>query len=106
MLYAHAFSVSWFGWCKACLDIQSARCIDHLVGVFVGDEDAAEAVKNLTVSPTETARGAEAASAQPSPQKDRGGGDHEEDDEPEEDEEARERELQRIHEELQKEDNR
>jgi hypothetical protein len=61
----------------------------------------AEAVKNLTVSQPPPAP----SRSEASPNKG-GGGDHDEDDDQEEDQEARNKELQRIHEELQKADNR
>ncbi len=64
-------------------------------------DSAAEAVKNLAVSPSRPAP----ASSEASPNKGRAV-DHDEDDEQEEDQEARNKELQRIHEELQKADNR
>lgn len=65
--------------------------------------NAAEAVKNVTISPPPAAP----TSSQASPQKDKDRGNHhDEDDEQEEDQEARNKELQRIHEELQKQDNR
>ncbi|CAL8464442.1 g3977 [Coccomyxa elongata] len=66
-------------------------------------DSAADAVKELTVAPPTPAP----STSESSPQKDKGGGaDHEEDDDQEEDQEARKKELQRIHEELQKADNR
>lgn len=66
-------------------------------------DSATDAVKELNVSPPTPATSISEAS----PQKDKGGGhDHEEDDDQEEDQEARNKELQRIHEELQKADNR
>ena len=66
-------------------------------------DSAADAVKELTVSPPTPAP----STSEASPQKDKGGGaNHEEDDDQEEDQEARNKELQRIHEELQKADNR
>jgi hypothetical protein len=60
----------------------------------------------MRISSAEPVTTAEPAPLQPSPQHDRGRGADEDDDEPEEDQEARNRELQRIHEELQKEDDR
>ncbi len=66
-------------------------------------DSAADAVKELTVAPPTPAP----STSESSPQNDKGGGaQHEEDDDQEEDQEARNKELQRIHEELQKADNR
>ena len=92
-------------------------------GCHAGVDAAAEGVSEIKVSspsPSPAATPARApspapessASHAPSPQKDKGGGGHaaaaeeEEDGADEEDQEARNRELRRIHEELQKEDDR